>query len=132
MSAWLRGETEPPVATLIGIRLLDCQEGRARLELDAGQRHHNPMGTLHGGILCDLADVAMGVAMASTLGPGESFSTVELHIHYFRPVTEALLTATGRVSQRTRNTGFVECEIYNEGNQLVAKAASTCLVKPAS
>jgi len=41
-------------------------------EMEADERHHNPMGTLHGGVYCDLADAAMGYAYASTLGEGES------------------------------------------------------------
>jgi uncharacterized protein (TIGR00369 family) len=86
------------------------------------------MGTLHGGILCDIADAAMGMAFASTLAPGESFTTVELKINFFRPVWEDRLTAEGQVVRRGRNLGYVECEITDERGRLVAKAASTCLV----
>jgi len=85
------------------------------------------MGTLHGGILCDIADAAMGMAFASTLGPKESFTTVELKINFFRPVWEANLRAEGKVVRRGRNLGYVECEVTDERGQLVAKAASTCL-----
>jgi acyl-coenzyme A thioesterase PaaI-like protein len=46
--------------------------------LRSGPQHANPMGTLHGGVLCDLADAAMGMAFASTLAPGESFTTMAL------------------------------------------------------
>ena len=53
----------PPMAALIGLRLVAIEPGRARFELDADHRHHNPMGTLHGGILCDIADSAMGMAL---------------------------------------------------------------------
>jgi len=79
------------------------------------------MGTLHGGILCDIADAAMGMAFASTLAPEESFTTVELKINFFRPVWEARLTAEGRVVQRGRTIGYVECEITDEENRLVAR-----------
>ncbi len=69
----IAGELPPaPMASLIGLRLVAIEPGRARFELDADHRHHNPMGTLHGGILCDIADSAMGMAYASTLGEGES------------------------------------------------------------
>jgi uncharacterized protein (TIGR00369 family) len=70
----------------------------------------------------------MGMAFASTLAPEESFTTVELKINFFRPVWEARLTAVGRVVQRGRTMGYVECEITDEKNRLVAKAASTCMV----
>src|SRR4051794_38972176 len=68
----------PPVAELIGFDTVSFGGGEASIQLDVSQRHANPMGTLHGGILCDIADAAMGMAYASTLGPGETFTTLEL------------------------------------------------------
>jgi len=116
-----------PVARLIGFQAQDIAEGRATVMLAAGPQHANPMGTLHGGILCDIADAAMGMAFASTLAPGESFTTVELKINFFRPIWEAKLKAEGKVVRRGRNLGYLECEITNEDGQLIAKASSTCL-----
>ena len=75
-----------PVASLIRFEALDIANGRATVVLSAGPQHANPMGTLHGGILCDIADAAMGMAFASTLVPDESFTTIELKINFFRPV----------------------------------------------
>ncbi len=117
-----------PVGRLIGFEAKDIAEGRATVVLAAGPQHANPMGTLHGGILCDIADAAMGMAFASTLAPDESFTTVELKINFFRPVWQAQLKAEGNVVQRGRTIGYVECIIVDEGNRLVAKAASTCMV----
>ncbi len=85
------------------------------------------MGTLHGGILCDIADAAMGMAFASTLAAEESFTTIELKINFFRPVWEAALKAEGTVVRRGNTVGYVECEITDDRGRLVAKAASTCL-----
>ena len=65
-----------PVARLIGFEVKEIADGRAVVSLAAGEQHANPMGTLHGGILCDIADAAMGMAFASTLVPGESFTTI--------------------------------------------------------
>src|SRR5262249_6521554 len=116
-----------PVARLIGFEAKQIADGRATVMLAAGPQHANPMGTLHGGILCDIADAAMGMAFASTLAPEESFTTVELKVNFFRPVWEAQLKAEGRVVRRGRSVGYVECEITDERGRLVAKAASTCL-----
>jgi len=116
-----------PVGRLIGFETKEIGEGRAIVTLAAGPQHANPMGTLHGGILCDIADAAMGIAFASTLAPGESFTTVELKINFFRPVWEARLKAKAIVVRRGRSLGYLECEISNEAGQLIAKAASTCL-----
>jgi uncharacterized protein (TIGR00369 family) len=87
----------------------------------------NPMGTLHGGILCDIADAAMGIAYASNLEDGESFTTLELKINFLKPVWNARLRATGRVIKQGRTVGMVECDITDEEGKLVARATSTCL-----
>lgn len=116
------------VARLIGFETKEIADGHATVMLAAGPQHANPMGTLHGGILCDIADAAMGMAFASTLAPEESFTTVELKINFFRPIWQARLRAEGTVVQRGRTIGYVECEITDEENRLVAKAASTCMV----
>src|SRR5205807_9527873 len=73
-----------PIADLIGFDATEAGDGRAVIMLQSGPQHFNPMGTLHGGILCDIADTAMGFAFASTLAPDESFTTVELKINFFR------------------------------------------------
>ena len=85
------------------------------------------MGTLHGGVLCDIADAAMGVAFASTLAPEESITTIELKINFFRPVWQAQLKAEATVVQRGRTIGYLECTIVDENGRLIAKAASTCM-----
>jgi uncharacterized protein (TIGR00369 family) len=117
-----------PVVRLIGLEATEIADGRATVILAAGPQHVNPMGTLHGGILCDIPDAAMGMAFASTLAPEESFTTVELKVNFFRPIWQAQLRAAGTVVQRGRTIGYVECDITDEENRLVAKAASTCMV----
>jgi uncharacterized protein (TIGR00369 family) len=119
---------EMPVGRLIGFEATEARDGRAVVTLAAGPQHANPMGTLHGGVLCDIADAAMGIAFATTLAPDESFTTIELKINFFRPVWKAVLTAEGKVVRRGSRVGYIECEITDESNRLVAKAASTCMV----
>ena len=117
-----------PIARLIGFEAKDIADGRATVVLAAGPQHANPMGTLHGGILCDIADAAMGIAFASTLAPEQPLTTVELKINFFRPVWQAQLKAQGTVVRRGQTIGYVECTITDEQNRLVAKATSTCMV----
>ena len=118
---------EVPVARLIGFEVKEIADGRAIVTLAAGSQHANPMGTLHGGVLCDIADASMGMAFASTLTPGESFTTIELKINFFRPVWEARLRAEGKVVRRGSTIGYIECEVTDDGGRLVAKASSTCM-----
>jgi uncharacterized protein (TIGR00369 family) len=117
-----------PVGDLIGFDVTEAGDGRTVVTLQVNEQHLNPMGTIHGGILCDIADAAMGIAFASTLAPGESFTTIELKINFLRPVRKARLRADGRVLQRGRTIGYVECEVTDENGKLIAKSNSTCLV----
>jgi len=118
----------PPIAKLIGMRAVSFDEGEAVLELDADGRHANPMGTLHGGVLCDLADLAMGVALYTTLEAGETFTTLEMKANFTKPVWNGRLTARARVKKGGRTTALLECEVRDGGGSLVAFATSTCLV----
>jgi uncharacterized protein (TIGR00369 family) len=115
-------------ARLIGWQTQKVADGHAIVTLAAGPQHANPMGTLHGGILCDIADAAMGMAFASTLREGESFTTIELKINFFRPVWSSQLKAEGKVVRRGSKIGYLECEITDESDRLVAKSACTCMV----
>jgi len=124
----VRGEIPPPpAAALIGFRLIAIEPGHATLEMDVSERHANPMGSLHGGVLCDIADAAMGMAYASTLGEDESFTTLELKINFLKPVWNAHLRAEGRVVSRGRTVGLTEADVFDERERLVARASSTCL-----
>lgn len=121
-------EQPPPVGLLVGFEGIEVEDGRAVVALDAGPRHANPMGTLHGGVLCDVGDAAMGVAFASTLEEGESFTTLELDVKFLKPVWEGRLEATGTVVKRGRTVGLVECDVTDEDGSLVAHLQSVCLV----
>ena len=124
----IRGELPPPpAAQLVGFRLIEVERGRAVMTLDADERHANPMGTLHGGILCDVADAAMGIAYASLAEEGESFTTLELKINFLKPIWKASLRAEGKVIRAGKTVGLVECTITNESGDLVARASSTCM-----
>jgi len=117
----------PPVSRLIGFVLKSIEPGHAIFEMEADERHHNPMGTLHGGIYCDLADAAMGFAYAAALAEGETFTTIELKINFLGAVRKATLTAEARVVKAGSTLGYVECEVKDQTGKLVAKAASTCM-----
>jgi uncharacterized protein (TIGR00369 family) len=124
----LRGETPtPPIARLLGFVVKSVEPGHAVFEMEADERHHNPMGTLHGGVYCDLADAAMGYAYAATLGEGETFTTVELKINFLRTVRQGRLTAEARVVKAGSALGYVECDVTDQAGKLVARAASTCM-----
>jgi uncharacterized protein (TIGR00369 family) len=121
-------DVRPPIAELIGFDVVEVGEGRAVGSLQAGPQHANPMGTLHGGVLCDIADATMGMAFASTLAPDESFTTIALSINFFRPVWQARLRAEARVINRGKTVGYLECDVTDQDGKRVARANSTCFV----
>jgi uncharacterized protein (TIGR00369 family) len=133
LHAVARGEhPPPPVSQLLGLRLLSYGEGETVFEMDAAPEHANPMGTVQGGVICALADAAMGMAYASTLGDGESFTTLELKANYLRPVVDGTLTAKARVVHAGRTIGLTNCDVVDEQGRIVAHATSTCMtLRPA-
>jgi uncharacterized protein (TIGR00369 family) len=125
---FLRQMQPPPIARLLGVDLVSVEPGLVAFEMDAdAARHGNPMGTVHGGVLCDLADAAMGCAFSSTLEEGETFTTLELKINFLKPVFRAHLRAVGKVVKRGYTVGLVECDVTDEKGALVARAGSTCM-----
>jgi uncharacterized protein (TIGR00369 family) len=117
----------PPVAELIGIDLVEAGGGECTMRLEAGEQHANPMGTIHGGIICDLADAAMGMSFFSTLEEDESFTTLELKINYLRPFWTGTLLAHGKVVSRGKTVGLTECRVVDERERLIAHATSTVM-----
>ena len=115
------------LAKMLGMRLTAVEPGEAVIEIQTGPEHANLFGGVHGGVLCSLVDSAMGLAHASTLEPGETFTTIDLQIGFVRGVKIALLRARGRVIRRGRNVSFVESEVHDEAGRLIAKATCTCL-----
>jgi uncharacterized protein (TIGR00369 family) len=115
------------VSDLIGMRMTAVGEGSATFELEVGPQHSSPPGTLHGGILCDLADAAMGCANATRLEAGEAFTTVELKINFLKPVWSGRLTAVGSVLKAGRTIALTDCRVTDESGSLVAYATSTCM-----
>ncbi len=122
-----REEFPAPIGKLLGLTLTRTGAGRATIEFEAGERHANPMGTLHGGVLCDIADAAMGAAYGSTLTDGKTFTTLELKINFLRPVWKAKLRAEAKMVRAGKTVGLVECDVIDEQGRLVARASSTCM-----
>jgi uncharacterized protein (TIGR00369 family) len=124
----VRGEMPPPpIAGLLGFTLTSIAPAQASIEFEASAHHANLMGTLHGGVLCDIADAAMGMAYASALEEDETFTTLELKINFLKPFWTGKLLAVAHVVKGGHTVGFVECDVLDEYQRLVARASSTCM-----
>jgi uncharacterized protein (TIGR00369 family) len=122
----------PPVAELVGLEVVSSTDGEVVMSLDVDERHENPMGFVQGGVICVLADGAMGFAFATTLADGDSFTTVEMKTNFLRPFKAGRLLATGRLINRGRTLGLTEAHVRDEQGRLIAHATSTCMaLRPA-
>ena len=117
-----------PISQLIGLKVDPGPPGEAVVHLDVNQKMHNPMGSVHGGVIALLADAAMGIAFGRTLNDQSSFATIEMKVSYLRPVKDSLLTATARLISRGLRVGFVECAIIDAREKEIARASCTCTV----
>jgi uncharacterized protein (TIGR00369 family) len=118
----------PPIAKSRGHVGIHAELGHVIAELEVDEKHMNQMGTVAGGVICDLTDAAMGPAMATTLEDEESFTTIDLATKYLKPVSKGRLRAAAHVIKRTRTLGLIECIVTDEAGSLVAKAVTTCVV----
>jgi len=116
-----------PIELLLGAERVRVGSGKSILTMAVSEKYYNPSGTLHGGILCDFADLAMGHALVSELEEGEIFTTVELKQNFLKPVWEGIIRAEGEVIKRGRKTALLACRIYDENGSLVAYTTSTCM-----
>jgi uncharacterized protein (TIGR00369 family) len=129
LQAMIRGDLPmPAVAKLVGFQIVGIEVGRSVFALEVGPQHFNPMGSLHGGILCDVVDAALGTAMQSSLEDDETYTSLDLNVKFLKPVWKGRLTATAELVKRSRSIGLGECEVVDETGSLVARAYSSCMV----
>ena len=85
------------------------------------------MGTIHGGVLCDIADAAIGAAHATTLENGESFTSIDLQINFFRPVWNETITAKARPISLAKTLSRYVCDLTRDDGKLLAQVTSTVM-----
>jgi uncharacterized protein (TIGR00369 family) len=118
----------PTIAKTLGFRLIDVGPGTATMELMADTEiHANPMGTIHGGVLCDIADAAIGTAHATGLKEDESFTSIDLQINFFRPVWNGRIRAVAKPVNVGRQVSRYVCDILRDDDKLVAQVFSTVM-----
>jgi uncharacterized protein (TIGR00369 family) len=118
----------PAIAKTLGFRLIEVDTGTATIELMADTDiHANPMGTIHGGVLCDIADAAIGTAHATSLKEDESFTSIDLQINFFRPVWNGRIRAVAKPVNVGRQVSRYVCDILRDDGKLVAQVSSTVM-----
>jgi acyl-CoA thioesterase len=113
-----------PFGDLVGLTFTLHQNGRSQCVLDVEDKHRNPLGTLHGGVVYAMVDTGMGAALNSLLYEKEGCATVEIKVVYLKLVISGSLTCDTKVVHRGGRIAFLESEVLN-GDNLVVKATGT-------
>jgi uncharacterized protein (TIGR00369 family) len=119
-----------PIAALFGFTVAEIDDGLAVFECQPDESAYNPIGVVHGGLVCTLADSVVGCAVHSTLEAGVGYTSIDLNVSYLRSVTvdSGVLRATGRVTKRGRRVAFSTAEIVDGSGKTVATASGSCLI----
>lgn len=127
------GELPPaPISSPMLMRLDEVDEGRVAFSCEPDESLYNPIGSVHGGVMCTILDSALGCAAHSTLPAGTGYTSIEIKVNYLRPVQigAGKLTAIGTVTKRGRRVIFAEGEVLDAEGNVVATASSSLLVFP--
>ena len=127
------GELPPaPISSPMLMRLDEVDDGRVAFSCEPDESLYNPIGSVHGGVMCTILDSALGCAAHSTLPVGIGYTSIEIKVNYLRPVQIGAgpLTAIGTVTKRGRRVIFADGEVHDAAGNAVATASSSLLVFP--
>jgi uncharacterized protein (TIGR00369 family) len=120
----------PPMAELMNIRFVAAEHGAVTFTCAPDESTYNPLGVVHGGLVCTLLDSVTACALHTTLAPGQGITSIEIKVSFMRPVrlSSGVLTATGRVIKTGSRVCFCEGLVSDERDEIVATATSTLVV----
>ena len=116
-----------PFAKLLGIEVDSVEPGHAVLSMKLRHEHMRNNAIAHGGAIATLIDSAMAIAIMAMLEENERTVTVDLTIHYLRPISEGTARASARVVRFGRRVITVSAELFDHAGKLSATAISTYL-----
>ncbi|GAA1932205.1 PaaI family thioesterase [Brevibacterium antiquum] len=121
-----------PIGSHMGMEIAEVGEGTVTFRCHPNESHYNPIGMVHGGLVCTLLDSVLGCAAHTTLPKGTGYTSIEIKVNYLRPVTadSGPLVATGRVVKPGRRVIFSEGEVADSKGKTVATASGSLLVFP--
>ena len=116
------------ISKTLKMKIVEIEYGKATVEIEANvEIHGNQQGTVHGGLLCELADAAIGTAHSTVIEENESFTSLEFKINFFRPVWKDTLKAIAKPVQSGKTIIVYNCEIKSKDGKTVALASSTVM-----
>jgi uncharacterized protein (TIGR00369 family) len=131
LRAMLRGELPPPpIGGLMSFQPEAVEQGDVVFSCEPDESVYNPIGVVHGGLVCTLLDSVAGCAVHSTLPRGVGYTSAEIKVSYLRPVRAdtGKLLAHGWVVKPGRRLAFAEADVRSADGKVVATASSTLLI----
>ena len=121
---------QSPIGGLMQFGITAVEPGRVEFTCVPDGSAYNPIGAIHGGLVCTLLDSVTACAIHSTLPQGKGYTSVEIKVNYLKAVrlSSGLLTATGTVVKSGSRVGFAEGVVTDASGALVATATSTLLI----
>jgi uncharacterized protein (TIGR00369 family) len=114
-----------PFAKLIGMRLEALRMDEAVISIEMRDDLRQPSGVLHGGVTATLIDTAMAFAVRTRLEPQAATATIDLTVHYLRPLVQGRAICTGRVVRAGKRVFTVSADVHNDEGKLIATGLST-------
>ena len=108
-----------------GMKLSELQVGYAKVELVIDENSMNYMGSMHGGLLYTMADVAAGTAVVSC---GKQCVTLNAHTEYIKPAFSGKVIAEGKVIASGKTISRCEVIIHSEDSTIYAKSYITMFI----
>jgi uncharacterized protein (TIGR00369 family) len=120
---------QPPMVQLLGMRLVEADEGRVVFTAEPAEQYYNGMGVVHGGLAAALLDSALGCAINTLMPAGKRFTTLELKINYTRPLTSAVGTVRceAKVIHVGNRVATAEARVVDRQGKLYAHGTTTCI-----
>ena len=131
LRAMVDGQLPPAaIAGLMRFEPTDVQEGRVTFTCWPDESAYNPIGVVHGGLVCTLLDSVCACAVHSTLPRGKGYTSMEIKVSYLKAVRadSGPLTAVGTLIKGGSRVAFSEGVVTDASGGVVATATSTLLV----
>ena len=114
-----------PFLKHLGIEVESVGPGTATLLLPMRQEIMRNDGIAHGGAVASVIDSAFAFAIIPLLAENERTVTIDLTIHYLRPLSSGVSKTIARVVRFGRRVITVSAELFDENGKLAATALST-------
>ncbi len=121
-----------PFSRILGIEVVDIDQGFVRLRMPFSKKLTQPYGTIHGGAIVSLADSAVAKALATMIGPDQKITAIEIKCNFLAPIKDGVMTAEGKIIHKGNRISVGEVNIWDDENRLVARAMATYAIMKAN